>query len=232
MAFDIEIVNPIPPGARDWKAHRPLGISCAATLSNTGELIHWYRRKAEGEPADRMEPEDLLELIDYLEDALSSGIRLFTWNGLGFDFDILAEESGRFEVCRSLALNHVDMMFHIFCLKGYALSLDRAAAGMGLPGKKPGMTGSMAPILWSQGQRDEVLEYVAQDVRVVLSLAHAVEIESGLRWTSRGGRPQFLPLKTGWLTAKEALDLPLPDTSWMQNPWPRSKFTSWLGKKE
>ena len=45
------------------------------------------------------------------------------------------------------------MMFHFFCVQGYALGLDRAAKGMGLAGKLPGMTGALAPRYWAEGRR-------------------------------------------------------------------------------
>ena len=52
---------------------------------------------------------------------------------MGFDLDVVAEESGMFQECRRMARNHVDMMFHLLCLLGYGVSLDSAAKGMGLP---------------------------------------------------------------------------------------------------
>jgi hypothetical protein len=125
-------------------------------------------------------------------------------------------------------LNHVDMMFHIFCLRGHALALDAAAKGMSLMGKLPGMHGALAPRYWAEGRRPEVLDYVAQDVRTTLTLAQVTERQRELRWTSTRGSPQRMSLNEGWLTVHEAQMLPLPDTSWMSNPWPRSKFTSWL----
>jgi hypothetical protein len=123
------------------------------------------------------------------------------------------------------------MMFHVFCLKGYPLGLDKAAKGMGLKGKPPGISGEMAPRMWEAGQYQQVLDYVQQDVRTLLELAHAIDLERQLRWVSNSGRPQRLSLPSGWLTVKEAQNLPLPDTSWMSNPWPRSKFTKWLDPK-
>jgi hypothetical protein len=46
---------------------------------------------------------------------------------------------------------------------------------MGLAGKLEGMSGEMAPVLWAQGKREEVLRYVAQDVKTTLALATACE---------------------------------------------------------
>lgn len=228
LAFDIEIAQAIPDDEQDWSKYRPLGISCAATLTSEGESTLWYGRSPSGDYAQKMGEDETRELVVYLENAFSSGYKILTWNGLGFDFDILSEESGMQMECRQLALDHIDMMFHIFCLKGFPLGLDKAARGMDLAGKPHGMSGDMAPRLWQDGRYQEVLEYVQGDVRTILDLATAIERQRTLRWLSNRGKPQSLPFPSGWLTVKEAMNLPLPDNSWISNPWPRSKFTKWL----
>lgn len=227
LAFDLEIAKPLPDGIEDWKTIRPLGICCAATLSGNGTTT-FHGRTPNGEIADQLEPLDITQLVEHLVAAVDSGYTILTWNGLGFDFDVLAEESSELQTCKVLALDHVDMMFHIFCLKGYPLGLDTAAKGMGLPGKTPGMTGDKVPIYWAQGRRVEILDYLIQDVRTTLLLGQAVEQRRQLRWTSRSGKPQSLPMHDGWLTVRQAIELPEPDTSWMDDPWPRSKFMGWL----
>ncbi len=228
LAFDLEIARPLPSGIADWKAVRPLGISCAGTLSSSGELNLWHGMTPDGEIADQMAAPEVGELVDYLLASVDAGFTIVTWNGVGFDFDITAEESSRLADCQALAQDHVDMMFHLFCVKGYALALDTAAKGMGLSGKTPGMRGDLVPVYWAEGKRQEVLQYLTQDVRTTLGLAQEVEAAGGLSWTARSGRPQHLPLPQGWLTVREAQALPLPDTSWMRDPWPRGKFTDWL----
>ncbi|MDY7075538.1 MAG: ribonuclease H-like domain-containing protein [Chloroflexota bacterium] len=230
LAFDVEIAQELPEGERDWKTHRPLGITCAATLaSDTEELLLWHSLTDDDHPADRMNRQDLVKLVNYLATLADDGYTLLTWNGLGFDFDILAEESGMIEACKQLASDHVDMMFHVFCKLGYPVGLDRAAKGMGLAGKPEGMSGALAPRLWAEGKRQQVLDYVAQDVRTTLALAHTCEKQRHLRWITRRGRTSRMALPSGWLTVRGALALPEPDTSWMSDPWPRSKFTGWLG---
>ena len=228
MAFDIEIARILPDDVTNWKPFRPLGITCAATLCSDGQLNIWYGRTPAGDISNQMNQTEAAKLVEHLQTEVRAGYSILTWNGLGFDFDILAEESGLNSTCGELAMDHVDMMFHIFCLKGYPISLDKAAKGMGLSGKTPGMTGDLAPRYWADGRREEVLEYVAQDVRTTLELAQVVEKRCNLKWTSNRGNPQSLPLPESWLTVKQAMALPEPDTSWMSNPWSRSKFTSWV----
>ncbi len=145
IAFDIEIAESLPDGVEDWSRYRPLGISCAATIIAGESPTLWYGNKDTGEYGERMNPAETQELVRYLQSHLEQGGVILTWNGLGFDFDILSEESGMLEECSSLAKEHIDMMFHVFCLKGFPLGLDKAAKGMGLSGKTPGITGDMAP---------------------------------------------------------------------------------------
>ena len=228
IAFDIEIAKPLPDGVEDWSHYRPLGIACAATVTSGESPVLWYGNKSTGEYGDRMNPAEAQELVKYLQEQVDSGGTILTWNGLGFDFDILAEESSLLAECSELALNHIDMMFHLFCMKGYPLGLDKAAKGMGLTGKTPGMTGDMAPRLWQEGEYLKVLEYLQQDVQTLIELWAAVDGLRKLTWISNRGYPQRLPLPKGWVKVEEALKLPLPDTSWMSNPWPRSKFSGWL----
>ena len=228
-AFDIEIAQMMPEGEGDWSKYRPLGISCAAVIPSDGETALWYGETASGDYAPQMSVEETRELVKHLQTQVEAGYMILTWNGLGFDFDILAEESGMVSECKELVMDHKDMMFHIFCLKGYPLGLDKAAKGMGLKGKPPGITGEMAPRMWKEGRFQEVLDYVQQDVRTLLELAYAIDLERQLRWLSNSGRPQRLALPSGWLTVKEVMNLPKPDTSWMSNPWPREKFTKWMG---
>ena len=229
LAFDIETAKDIPGDDFNWRPHRPLGISCAATLASDSDQPRlWYGKTLDGSPEKRMSQGDAQGLVQHLSDMAADGFSILTWNGLGFDFDILAEESGAAASCRECALGHVDMMFHVFCCLGYPVGLEKAAQGMGLPGKPPGMSGSMAPSLWAQGRFQEVLEYVAQDVRIAMQIAQTGEQRRRFQWITRKGTKSSLPLPNGWLTVRESLKLPEPDTSWMSAPMSRRDFTAWL----
>jgi hypothetical protein len=222
LSFDIETAKVLPEDESDLKSHRPLGISCAATiLTGDNEPVLWHG-------GDQMTRDEAADLVRYLKDRTREGYTLLTWNGVGFDLDILAEESGMLETCRRLATDHVDMMFQVLCLRGFGVSLDAAARGMNIKGKPEGMTGSRAPVLWAEGKREEVLQYVGQDVRTTLDVALACESVGALRWVSRKGKLRTMRLLDGWLTVSEAGKLPLPDTSWMDEPWPREEFTAWM----
>ena len=104
LAFDLEIARSLPEGLEDWKSIRPLGITCAATITSEGELTVYPATDDSGAFSDRMTPAQASQLVDDLQAAAQSGMTLLTWNGLGFDFDILAEESGRLADCAALAI--------------------------------------------------------------------------------------------------------------------------------
>jgi RNase_H superfamily len=233
VAFDIETAKDVPGVDFNWRAHRPLGIACAAALRcDVPEPILWHGKRDDGTPGERMASAEAKDLVRELASLTAEGYTLLTWNGLGFDFNVLAEESGCGDECKELALNHVDMMFHVFCDRGFPVALDRAAEALGIPGKPEGMSGMLAPRLWAQGRCQEVLDYVAQDARIALQIAHLCDKRRRFRWTTQRGKTSSMDLPRGWLTVAEAIRLPLPDTSWMDRAIPRQAFTSWVtGRK-
>ena len=191
------------------------------------QTVSGYGKDAEGNPQPQMSRAECVALVETLRDYVRQGFTLLTWNGLGFDFDILAEESGMHAACCELARAHVDMMFHFFCRQGYPLGLNAAATGMGLVGKLEGMDGAQAPLLWQQAEYAKVLEYVTQDVVTTLNVAEEVEQRGQIRWRTRSNKPNRVAIPT-WLTVSEALKLPKPDNSWMRDPLTRERFTGWM----
>ena len=232
-AFDLETSAEIPD-EEDWRDYRPLGITCAALYApELGEPVRWCGTASDGEIADVMSREELGLMVRQLHNLVArQGFTIVTWNGLGFDFEVLAEESGMPRECAQLALGHIDMMFQVFCKKGYPIGLDTAAQGMGLEGKTKGMDGAAAVRMWHEGKREEVIEYCAQDVRATLGVAQAGEKAGTLKWNSKSGRNQSLSLRAGWLTVRQATKLPKPATSWMDDPIPRDQFTGWLAQAQ
>jgi hypothetical protein len=229
LAFDIETAKDIPEADFNWRPYRPLGISCAAALKyDAKEPILWHGTLNDGSPAARMSHAEAKTVVHQLVKLVEDGYTLLTWNGLGFDLDILAEESGAWGECKNLAINHVDMMFHVFCDRGFPVALDKAAEALKIPGKPPGMSGLLAPRLWAQGKYQDVLDYVAQDVRIALDIAHKCEEKRKFQWITRKGTKSTMDLPKGWLTVSDALRLPEPDTSWMNDPIPRQQYTHWL----
>jgi len=228
LAFDIEIAAIVK--GTDWKAFRPLGISVAATMPSGEKPRLWY---GEGRPNDqplpRMPRAQVQVLVAYLQERVREGFTICTWNGLRFDFDILAEESGLVRECAELALDHVDPMFHFFCEQGWAFGLKAAARGIGL-NKTEGMDGALAPVLWAAGQYAQIMDYVIQDVQITLAVTEAAHRYGSLPWMNSKGRPMRWDIRgSKLLTCREALQLPEPaPPAWIKDPWRRADFTTWM----
>lgn len=225
LAFDLEIAKTIPEGEDDWQQFRPFGISCAAAYRNDGRMYVWS-----GVP--QMTPRQCREMTDEIISLHTRGWTLVTWNGLGFDLDVLQEECQDPVYTKDiidLALGHIDPAFALLCDRGFMIGLDKAAKGMGLKGKLEGMSGALAPVLWAKGEeeRKQVLEYVRQDARVTGRLFKRMVEKRRLRWRARSGK------MTDWqvpyvLLVEEALKWREPRGWPGFEPWPRSKFTGWI----
>ena len=144
-ALNIETARVLPEGV-DLRSQRPLGICCSAVLAEGDDQPNlWYSVNPDGTPCVQMNARDISQLLDFLCRQVEAGFTIVSWNGLGFDFDILAEESGRHGLCRELAVTHVDLMFHVFCERGFAVGLDAAAKALCSRGKTKGMQAVLVP---------------------------------------------------------------------------------------
>ena len=228
IAFDIETAKVLPEAAGDLLAHRPLGIACAAAVFSDSDAVVTWHGVADGKPSARMSQHEVRSLLCDLIEHVRSGYTLLSWNGLSFDLNVIAEESGQPHECAVLARTHVDMMFHIVCQLGHHVALARAAEGLGLPGKTVGVSGYNAPIMWAEGRHAEVIQYNVQDARLSLAIARESERRRELVWVTRKGTVGRMPIGKGWLTVEQAHPLPQPDTSWMSDPPRREKFTGWF----
>ena len=195
-----------------------LGITCAAvwTETNPQPLLAWGGRAAD-EHAPRMTQQEARDLLEEIR-TLAQTHRLATWNGTGFDLPVLGAEADDLATARQLAAGHIDMMLHVLAVKGWPIGLNAAAKGMSLPGKAEGTAGAGAPELWAQGHHQQVIDYCSQDARTTLEVALAGEHRRLLTWRSQSGRAHSLSLAEGWLTVPEALNQPIPDTPWIEDP--------------
>lgn len=240
VAFDVEIAKPVPDGP-DLLAHRP-GIACAAIAREGEERAQVLFDPSESpdvfDPATMALTRDgALRVLDALDEAVGRGDTLVTWNGAGFDFRLLADETGRHADCVRLVMASVDMMFQVLCERGHPLSLDAALKGGGLrpkleqvtlrSGESVHISGAEAPQYWQAAEYGAVAAYCAADAERTAELAAACQRSRQLAWVSQKGRPNQVYLRSGWLTVEQCLALPLPDTSWMTKPMRREDVLAW-----
>ena len=231
LSYDVEIYNELPEDHITMDGIIP---SIAAIATNKNDLKYFYdtpfMTKETGKTL-------ILEMLQYLK----QGVIPFTWNGVSFDFALLAQYTGLVEECAELALNGVDGMLLVTFNKGFFLGLDTALMGAGLETKTHSvilnsgltfseMSGKLAPQMWRDGELEAVKTYLAGDVFRPLELITAIEKNHGIRWTSKTGRPNFL--STPLTPVKDLFKLPHPNCSWMDSkPKPRSEFVNWIPKE-
>lgn len=227
LSYDIEIYDEIEGDKIDIATVKPSVAAYCTTEKDT----KFY----EGDPY--MSKETAKQMVWDMYEKYKQGFIPFTWNGLNFDFKLLASYSGEIKPCAEMALNGIDGMFLVVAQKGYMLGLDKVLIGCGVGGKlhsvtlKDGavydeMSGKEAPRLWQQKEFDAVKAYLNDDVVMPLRLANHILKTKFISWRSNAGKQNYL--KTEMLTVLEALKLPTPDTSWMTTPVRRQDFYSWI----
>ena len=230
LSYDVEIYNELPEDRISLEGIIP---SIAAITTNKFDIKYFY-------DVPFMTKETAKELVLKMLAYLKIGIPPFTWNGCAFDFALLAQYSGLVKECAELALNGVDGMLLITFNKGYFLGLDAALIGAGLETKTHSVTlnnglifsemsGKLAPKMWQDGEYEAVKTYLAGDVIRPLELISAIEKNHGIRWTSKTGKSMFQ--STPLTPVKDLFKLPLPNTSWMSDPKPRSEFVNWIPRE-
>lgn len=230
-AFDLEIAKEIPENGK-WQSVSPLGITCAAVaFSDNTEPIIW-----KGIP--HLTQSECQKIVLRLKEIENSGYTIVTWNGCGFDFAVLAEESGLLETCGELALNHVDLMLIVTFTKGWFLSFQKALLGAGLKGKRKSVTlsngaileqmdGKKAPKMWSDGEYEAVLSYLKDDVLQLINLVEVVRKIEEIRWKSTTNTTIFVKVPKIF-TVLECFNIPQPDVTWMKSPPTRKQFIEWI----
>jgi len=266
-SFDIEVAEPFNETKKSdgsW-VHPPwqLPISCAAVAVETAEGMEVFSFGIDY----KMSPPQVRELVGTLSILHSMGCRIVTWNGAGFDFRCLefwAKQGLPSFAARLwseevifLARSHIDPGFLMVCQLGYMIGLNTCANALSVEGKLKGMSGLLAPLLWSglTGREDNdtlrqvadlgaipgslharalCLDYVKQDAVATLEVYLELKRIAGrLHWITSRGRTS----RTGWMPEKDefgellsvvkAGSLPLPDISWMREPRERSEYISW-----
>lgn len=203
----------------------PSGVTCAAAGTPDGHVVHWYTPGPGGRPEATMAPETAHGMLQWLRRWQLAGHRVVAWNGAGFDLQVLARLCGDRELAAHVMWDLYDPMLQMLRQRGFPVALARAGAGLGIPEKKL-MSGADAPDAWAQGRFQEVLDYVAGDVRLTLRVAEAIESGGSLSWVTRRGTLGVEPFGA-LLPVRDVIRLPPPDQSWMSDPIPPDRPVAW-----
>ena len=227
ISFDIEITNVIDLAAgEDLDKYGPFDISCAAAADDHDQVRHWTSPGPEGLPAPHLDASTAKNMLNWLREKQVAGARLFAWNGLSFDLRWLGVVAGEIPLAAKIALESYDPMFQFFVQRGFPVALGKVAEGFGIREGKL-MDGADAPIEWARGNHQLVLDYVAGDCVLTNKVVACIEKTGRVRWRTQRGSLSSEPMPK-LQRVRELLNKPEPDTSWMDAPIPRTKFTGWL----
>ena len=237
VAFDLETAKAAP---KDRNGDYNLGITCIGAHVVDGDERQdrtWKGGEELGCYSKQMAQWPVNDFINWLGIKARAGFDIVSWNGLGFDFRVLAQglELEQYDNLVDLALNSIDPFYQMLCEKGFGIGLNTAADGLELSGKMEGMDGLKAMEMWckSREAQETVLEYVLQDALTTADVYRQMVKRGTLPWTSKSGCPNRWFINGcdthRLLTVRDATSLPVPDTSWMSKPWKRSDFYGWTG---
>lgn len=236
VSIDLEI-NKQVDNMEDWKAGRPLGISCASIAWRDDEIGDrgiktWYSPNT-----NPLSASDAQSIVNYLTAMWHEGYTIVGLNSCNFDLDILAEESGLYKECSELAQHHVDLMLMVVAFRGHRLGLDKMAKGLGVGSKFKltiansgiaiDMNGAMAPVMWQNGEFDTVLDYQEQDAILTLSVARAIAKRKQIRWIAGSGKENVIDVP-GLMTVTDCLAHREDFPAWKTDPDRVSNYTGWI----
>ena len=230
LSWDIEIADKIDDISRLGHPET-LSMCCSAieyVAKDTRKMTTWP--SLGGPYTERLSQERADAIVAAMAVAVVNGAFILTWNGLGFDFPVLAANCSpkhRNHVETMAVYAHIDLGFAMACSKGFMCGLEAAGMGLGVGQKAEGIHGDQVPELWANGEYEKVLRYVQGDARLTTDVFLAAKKEQCIRWITKKGKVSTwsLPEK---LTVVESLKTPAPDTSWMSDPRPRSSYYNWI----
>lgn len=212
LFLDIELCDNIPDG---WDRNNPstLDIACICVLTidsdyNENIVVHHNDGKA-------MTNTQVQVVCDQVKNICYHGGKFITWNGLGFDMQLLDKIDNNLKEL-ILSNHHIDLMFHFTRKKGYMIGLNKVSKGFSI-GEKT-MTGLDAVKLWAKGEFQKVLDYNINDVKLLRDIYYKVLETSKIKWLSGNGNICYLNVDIEQLPVGNSLNIPKPsekELSWM-----------------
>jgi hypothetical protein len=152
---------------------------------------------------------------------IGGGGRIFTWNGVNFDFPAIASNiPHRLEDIAALALNSYDPWLQFVRTLGWPIALERVSVPMLGREKVEGISGSQAGMMWPI-EAPSILRYCAGDAELLRDVVAAMTSEKQVRWMKQSGQEGKREIevngKPGWYKVKKLIELPEPNRSWMSD---------------
>lgn len=246
VTFNLEAYRLVDSTSGDSPKIACGGIAMFGGVSKLNELVYGQMLTGEISPelqvfhsgvGNPMERQAVGALVDLLLDIHQSGHKIVTWNGTGFDFRLLAHESGRFADCAKLAREHYDLMLAVVGMRGHWLAVEKALNGADISVALPSVqlrdgtvvdsvTKAHVPNLWQSGESMAVFKYTDDILTKVLLLAHHVLLSGKIGWIANSGRWNSVRLDR-LLTVNECYGLPPVTTAWATSPKTVDSLAGW-----
>lgn len=201
-------------------------LSCAGfAFRNEGGILSYSVPEVGESIRNGLTNEQVSSILDLLEESNE----FYTWGGTLFDFRVLANY-GEWERCAKLAVSdrHYDLHLMYMAHNGHYLSLEKATKHLGLrKGYGEIRKGSDAPLLWNNGNRDTVLNYVRKDAEITLSLAEHMRASGCLVWTDNHGNEMTWNIRN-MLSVDILMETDWkPSPGWVRYPINKNKILQW-----
>ena len=237
VAWDLEVAR-LPRDINNWKADRPLGITCAATYLHNETETEILTFPHDSSSAQKEWDTIMADYFySYLMFCAEQGYLVVAFNSTSFDWQVLQDavsEKYKDELEKFTLSHSIDILLPMVFERGYAPGLNAYAEALGVKGKeKGGVTGKDAPRMWAEGKYKEVLSYVKQDAIATGEAWMALVARKNLPpWITKKGYRSKSGYRYDWtgdriLTPIECKDLPEPDIWGNFTPWHREKYLEW-----
>ena len=161
LTFDIE-TKTTADEVGGWNNKHKMGVACLVVLDSKDFSYHVFSTD------DVSGTESLDGVIKLFDNALNEGQIITGFNILDFDFSVLEYELGIKNLTKKYSPVIVDPMQHILKQLGFRLKLQDLALVNFNESKI--MDGKDAPMWWSKGHHQKVIDYCKKDVDIAYKL--------------------------------------------------------------
>lgn len=124
---------------------------CAAVIRKPDGVEIWpKKRQPNGLYAAKLSSIELVEIAMTLFGFYQDNVPVFGWGSLGYDLRLLYKDSPAKEETLSLALNHIDLQFILFCATASLINLDSVVKAYGVTVDRT--IPKETPNLWKEGK--------------------------------------------------------------------------------
>lgn len=214
-----------------------MGIICVSIINEKNEINTWKpENNSFGYCQNKLSSEQVNQVIEKLKQEK----KIISWNGLGFDLQILYNNSSDTNLKKDLikiAKKHVDLAYAFLCENGYMISMKKVFLESLNNQIDSPIDAKSYPVLWTAGKEGQELVINAnqQSVSNLLTIYQDLVKNKKLKYLSKAGNlNEWKPItfKNLPLSVNNASLIDLPDNGFLpeeiQQMFSRTNFNHWL----